>query len=148
MGYYDFNKDIKDGLFGEEKVINFFIETQGYKLERRNNTIDYDFELSFNGTTYTYENKTDFFEDTGNIAIEFECRGKASGINATKADYFTTYFDKSGELWKISCRNLRALIKKINPRTTQYSGDKGSRTRLYLIPKNQVKHNFQIYNLK
>lgn len=37
------------------------------------------------------------WERTGNIAIEYECRGKPSGISATRADFWVHALERNGE---------------------------------------------------
>ena len=94
------------------------------------------------------EIKTDVFckphNDTGNIFVEFECRGKESGIMVTEAKWFVTYFKHLNEIWYIKTSELLSLIETSNFRTTQFSGDSGSNTKGYLIPRYAFKEKFII----
>ncbi len=80
---YNFNDDLKDGKKGEQ-VIRFFVEsTLGQRYIKDNDTSAYDllFEDE-NIDLITYEVKTDLWErdwekgGSGNMAIEYKCRGK------------------------------------------------------------------------
>jgi hypothetical protein len=42
--------------------------------------------------------------------VEFKCRGKASGIETSKAKWFVTYFKYLNEIWFITTKNLKTLI--------------------------------------
>lgn len=63
---FNFNKDLAVGAVGEEYVKSIF-EGQKVKLEVK---------------------KDDWAVKSGNIAIEFESRGKPSGIQTTKSDFW------------------------------------------------------------
>ena len=82
-----------------------------------------------------------------NLVIEFECRGKDSGINATQADFFTYFFPHLGEIWNIRCDALRLLIAQTNPHVFLNAGDKGSGTKLYRLKKSEVRNYFTVHIL-
>jgi hypothetical protein len=86
--------------------------------------------------------------DAGNMFIEFECRGKPSGIVVTKADIFITYFKHYNEIWYIPTFNLIELIASEGFQTTEQSGDEGSNTKGYLIPREEYKEHFKIRKIK
>ena len=52
---------------------------------------------------------------TGNVYIEFESRGKPSGIRTTQADYWV-YYIQDEECFVISTKRLIYKIVKLNPR--------------------------------
>jgi hypothetical protein len=79
--------------------------------------------------------------DTGNIFIEFSCRGKDSGIKVTQADWFVYYFKYLGELWLIQVEDLRKLIRENNFRVG-IGGDPGSDSSGYLIPRKKFRDKF------
>lgn len=146
-GQYNFKKDIKTGEQGQEFIVKF-MESKGFKYLGSNDTITHDLEMSYKGKKYTYEVKTDVYpRDTGNMVIEFECRGKASGINATTADYFTYFFPALGEIWNIECDRLRKLIAEAKPHVFTNAGDAGSGTKLYRLKKEEVKDYFKVHRL-
>jgi len=146
-GQYNFKKDILTGEQGQEFIIKF-MEGKGFKYLGSNDTISHDLEMSYKGRRVTYEVKTDVYpRDTGNMVIEFECRGKSSGINATSADYFTYFFPALGEIWNIECGRLRKLIGELKPHVFLNAGDSGSGTKLYRLKKEEVKDYFKVHKL-
>jgi len=145
MSNYDFKKDLIVGENGEDTVANDLIKMGG-KLISNNKNNKFDLIIEKNGENIKYEIKTDVFckpyNDTGNIFVEFECRGKESGIIVTEAKWFVTYYKFLNEIWYIKTKDLLNLIKISNFKTTQFSGDSGSNTKGYLIPRFQLKNNF------
>ena len=53
--------------------------------------------------------------ETGNVYIEYESRGKPSGIRTTEAKYWT-YFIQDEECFTISTKRLREKLVKLKPR--------------------------------
>lgn len=146
-GQYSFQEDINIGKNGEDAMIDYYV-SQGCILLERCETIDFDAAFLFKGQRITAEIKTDVLQpDRGNIAIEFSCRGKASGINATKAEYYVTYFPFLGEIWSIKCDDLRNLIKKHKPKVV-IGGDKGSNTYLYLFNRKKYRKYFKVTDVE
>ena len=84
MANYNFKEDISVGEFGEE-VVKKDLQTLKGKFITDNKDINYDLIMDMPSGRVSYEIKTDVYcspdNDTGNIFIEFECRGKNSGIN-------------------------------------------------------------------
>lgn len=147
-GQYNFKKDIITGEEGEA-FIRAFQESKGFVYVDNCKSKEYDLRMSYRGKEYTYEIKTDVYKiDTGNLVIEFECRGKASGINVTKADYFTYFFPRLGEIWNIRCKDLRELISSTNPHVFTQAGDQGSGTKLYRLKKVEVERYFKVHRLQ
>lgn len=145
-GKYDFKKDIGTGLKGET-FIREYLEGLGFIFVDSCNNNSYDLKMSYGGVEYTYEIKTDVYpRDTGNLVIEFESRGKPSGMSVTKADFFVTYFPAFGEIWNIRTEDLRKLIEDKKPKIFENSGDKGSKTRLYRLKKSEVRQYFKVYS--
>lgn len=147
QGEYDFKKDIAKGEKGEDIIKKYLIKL-GFAFLNKNNDYRYDLKMFFRNKEYTYEVKTDIYPvDTGNIVIEFESRGKPSGISVTEADYFVTYFLHFGEIWNISTYKLRLMINYLKPRIFEMAGDKDSNTKLYSFRKNEVEKFFRIHKI-
>lgn len=143
-GKYNFNTDLSIGLQGEA-YIREFLETLKFVYVDTCSDKRYDLRMSYKGKECTYEIKTDVYErNTGNMAIEFESRGKASGISVTEADYFVYFFPLWGEIWNIKTSELRALIAE-NKFYVKNGGDKGSNTKFYLINKEKVRTRYKVY---
>lgn len=155
----DFKKDlIKYGKSGELEVANFFI-SKGYEVSDLNDNSDYDFIASNNQKTFKVEVKNDNkcitpslpnlpTFDTGNIFIEYTSWGRKAGIQTTKADLYVYMFGalKPKELWVIPVNELNEIIENNkNLKTTKDSGDEGSGTEGYLIPRWDYVDSFAVY---
>lgn len=147
MANLNFRQDLKLGNEGEEIVTNF-LKLKGLKYIESNNDNKFDLKMSNNGNEITYEIKTDVkcapLFDTGNIFIEFESRGKPSGIQVTEAEWFVTYFKYLNELWFIKSDKLKELIKNNDFPIFKDAGDIGSATHGYLIKRKQFKKYFYV----
>ena len=148
MANLDFRTDLKLGNEGEMVVVNF-LETKGLTHLSSNNDNKYDVKMcDENGVELTYEIKTDVkcapLFDTGNIFIEFESRGKVSGIVVTEADWFVTYFKYLNEAWFIKTDKLKELIRENDFPTFKDAGDIGSATHGYLIKRKDFKKYFYV----
>ncbi len=151
MANYDFKKDLIIGEDGEQVVIND-LGKNGIIFKHKNNDNRYDLLMEKDNIECKYEVKTDVYckphYDTGNMFIEFECRGKKSGVMVTEAKWFVMYYKYLNEIWYIKTEDLLNLINNNNFRISQFSGDSGSNTKGYLIPRNSFKEKFIIRNDK
>jgi hypothetical protein len=93
MGNYDFDKDLsreqklQRWLIDElPKRYSHIVKVEPYKGRKE----EADLQISLlGGTVKTIEVKEDrYHAKSGNFAIEYFSRGKPSGINVTKADYY------------------------------------------------------------
>lgn len=76
----------------------------------------------------------DKWKETGNIVIEFESRGRPSGIATTEADYWFHNLAKGDDIVMtlvFPVYKLRSYISKHNPKMVRGGDDMTSR--LYLI---------------
>ena len=156
---YNFDKDLKDGKKGEQVIRHFVESTMGLKYIKDNDTNAFDLLFQGNGEDpTTFEVKTDFWEQdwgkggSGNMAIEYKCRGKPSGIRKTKATYFTYYIPniQDKQLWVIKVENLKKLIKdnrfkRVNGGETYYDNDEKV-TRCFLIDRYRYRKHFDVYS--
>jgi len=147
MANLDFKTDLKLGNDGEDVIINF-LESKGCSYVDSNNDNKYDLKMVTKGKETTYEIKTDVFiapiYDTGNIFIEYESRGKSSGISVTQADWFVTYFKYLKEIWFIKSETLKQLISENEFPVFYDAGDVGSATHGYLIKRKDFKKYFHV----
>ncbi len=145
MANYNFNKDIEIGEDGEKIVIRD-LERLGSVFSSDNKDNKYDIILETPKGERKYEVKTDVFcephRDTANLFIEFECRGKKSGLEVTEADWFVTYYPYLREIWYIESQKLKELIENHDFPTTEFSGDANSNTKGYLLPRYEHKKEF------
>ena len=162
MANYNFNKDIADGERGEQ-VVREDLELAGASYIGDNKNNQYDIIMTMpNGKDVKFEIKTDVWcipgkiiempfgnitipsRDNGNMFIEFECRGKDSGIRVSKAEWFVTYFPHYGVMWYIMMDKLITLCESENIPTSEQAGDEDSNTKGYLLPRNEYKEHFKI----
>ena len=148
-----------DGHKGEQAVKHFGETYLDLRFIKYN---DYSaFDILFENDEYdvvTYEVKTDLFEKnwgeggTGNMAIEYKCRGRKSGIRKTKALYFAYYIPnvRDKQLWVISVKNLKELLKtcvskRVSGGETYYDSDEKV-TRCFLIDRYRYREHFYLYS--
>lgn len=158
MANYNFVEDITQGEKGEQ-IIKEFLESNGYAFVSDNKDYRYDLQMSLpitkDGSAInftTFEVKTDVYclphSDTNNLFVEFECRGKHSGINVTEADYYVNYYPYLREAWFIKTSKLKKLINDNCFEVKEFSGDANSNTKGYVIPRYQFKKHFKVKNIK
>lgn len=142
-----------------ERIVRKFLENLGYVFLSQCKDISHDYIFLKNGKEQTFEIKTDSahmrenkekkeFFDSGNMAIEYECRGKNSGIAATKADFFVTYYPHLNEIWLIKTEKLKSIIRenKSTIKRIENVGDEGINTKLFLLKRDDFKEHFRIAN--
>jgi hypothetical protein len=152
MAEYNFKKDIVVGEKGEQ-IIREYLESYGAKFISDNKDFNYDLLMLMpNNEEVPFEIKTDVLcqphNDTNNLFIEFECRNKSSGISVSNSKYFVTYYPFLKEVWFIKTNKLLKLISENDFKTTEFSGDGGSNTKGYLIPRYQHKKHFKVKIVK
>ena len=103
-----------------------------------NNDNKWDFVLFSHklGKNIQIEMKEDFMAwKTGNTVVEYECRGKPSGIKTTRASYFVySILDKDGNPDKhylIPKKKLDWMIENRMYKDKVTGGDVGSNTKMY-----------------
>jgi hypothetical protein len=145
MGSYNFNRDIIVGEEGE-KILIEDLQSLGatFVSDNKNNT--HDIIVTFKGRDVSYECKTDEYDNTGNMFIETNCRGKESGISVTKAKWFVTYFKKLNEIWYIKTEKLKNILNNHTHKIVTQSGDAGSNTVGVLLNKNMFRDEFIVRN--
>src|SRR3989304_8306710 len=88
MPNYNFKKDLSVAKETEKEVAKLLEERYGLNIVSFEETNRYDILTEKYEKPYTFEVKEDFLcEKTGNVGLEFECRGKPSGIQTSQADY-------------------------------------------------------------
>ena len=154
----NFEKDLADGQLGE-KAVRHFVETVWHKkfiTYGDTNKFDIMFQNNRQYPVF-FEVKTDLFEKdwdkggTGNMAIEYKCRGKDSGIKTTKAGWFAYYFPnlRKNQLWIIDMDALKKLIKEndfksVGAGETYYDNDEKV-AKCYLIPRFDFRGYFSVF---
>jgi len=89
------------------------------------------------------------WRDTGNIAIEYESRGKKSGVLVTQAEYWVHFLgDSEGKIHGMYVFPVKNLIKwlKLNKDTNRkVSGGDDNTSKLVLVP---IARLHEIINMK
>ena len=154
----NFEKDLEDGKAGERAVRHFVENEWRKKFITYGDTSAFDIMFQNNRQNPVFfEVKTDYWENemseggSGNMAIEYKCRGKPSGIRTTIADWFAYYFPNLGadQLWLIRRDKLRELIKdnnfkRVSAGETYYDSD-DKVAKCFLIPRFDFKKYFQVF---
>jgi hypothetical protein len=73
---------------------------------------------------------------TGNIAIEYECRGKRSGISVTQADWWCHVLADVNAMLMVPTDKMKQLARKYFSRKKEGGDDKQSK--FVLIPLKEV----------
>ena len=81
------------------------------------------------------KSERDVWQRTGNIAIEYECYGKPSGINATESDYWFHNLclgDDTFATIVFDTKNLRKIIDNLDYKKSVSGGDNNA-AKMYLL---------------
>lgn len=143
MPNYNFKKDLPIAE-KTERQIGQALENVGWKVLEYNNDNRYDLKVkSPKGNIKTIEIKEDFTcEKTGNVGVEFECRGKPSGISTSQADWYIYKVhqpNKETKYYKITTPMLKWLIKERLYHRIVSGGDPGSNSMNYLFRLEEFK---------
>ena len=77
----------------------------------------------------------DVWQKTGNIAIEYECYGKPSGINATESDYWFHNLCIGEDIFAtivFDTNSLKRIINNLDYKRSVSGGDNNA-SRMYLL---------------
>ena len=81
------------------------------------------------------KSERDVWQKTGNIAIEYECYGKPSGINATESDYWFHHLcigDETFATLVFDTASLKRIIENLDTKRSVSGGDNNA-SRMYLL---------------
>jgi hypothetical protein len=81
------------------------------------------------------KSERDVWQKTGNIAIEYECYGKPSGINATESDYWFHNLCIGEDVFAtlvFDTKSLRRIIDNLDYKKSVSGGDNNA-SRMYLL---------------
>lgn len=139
LGYYNFSADLKISKEVEREIAKALSEKYDVEIiGELNDTATWDFQMRFNkdNKIVSVEVKQDFkAKDTGNIVVEYECRGKPSGISSTKSDYYLYRVHQSDGIrhYLMETSKLKEIIGAELYFRIVNGGDKGSNTKMYLF---------------
>ena len=101
-----FDIDLKYGQVREKQVSNIFADK---KIE--------------------IKTERDWWDKTGNIALEYECYGKPSGVYATKSDYWIHILAKGDNnhcMIVFEVARLKKIVDKYKEKYTRMVGDRNA----------------------
>jgi len=81
------------------------------------------------------KSERDVWQKSGNIAIEYECYGKPSGINATESDYWFHNLcigDETFATLVFDTTSLKRIISNLDKKRSVSGGDNNA-SRMYLL---------------
>jgi hypothetical protein len=136
MPNYDFVKDLPIAKATEIETAGVLKKLYDAEILEYNNTNAYDISTKINGSLITFEVKEDFLcEFTGNVGLEYECRGKPSGINTSQADYYIYKLHTNHGIEFVMFRTgtLKQMIAEHKYFRVVNGGDKGSNSMNYLF---------------
>lgn len=127
-----FSNDLQFGKKYEQLALQYLVyDTVEFAPDKKFS--DYDFVTMNNDNIIKYEVKSDrLTHKTGNLAIEYECNKKPSGVSTTKADYYMYFVVKpdSHDCYKIPVDVLKSCTGKGKK---MYGGD-GRKSLMALVP--------------
>lgn len=143
MAHYNFRKDLAVAKKTEEQVGLILEQHYALRVLGYENTNKYDILAETTTLSelyqrqFTFEVKEDFMcVKTGNVALEFECRGKPSGISVCEADYYIyklTTPDIGTHFVMHTTPILKEMIADKRYSRIVNGGDRGSNTMNYLF---------------
>ena len=134
MAHYNFSKDLVDAQVVEQEVLKklqiLIPELTNWQLSTCK---EFDISADWKDRKITFEVKNDLMAaKTGNAAIEYEYRGKPSGIAVTEADYLVYKIKEKYFIFRTKKVRQKLLEDKAFSRKVA-GGDVGSNTRLFLV---------------
>jgi hypothetical protein len=136
MPNYNYKQDKPIADRTEQQVAEILRATYNAVILDFGHTNAYDIRARVNGKIFTFEIKEDFTcERTGNVGIEFECRGKPSGIAVSKADFYIYKIHTSNgiKIYLFKTKQLKGMITEEKYFRVVNGGDVGSGSMNYLF---------------
>lgn len=136
----NFEKDLNRSKLVEMEVIKLLENKFGWERIKENNDIRYDVRFNMpNVGVIDVEIKEDLeCYSTGNVALEFECNGKPSGINATIANLYVYVIHCSDNVKRyilLSSNRLKEAVKNQKYISIAYAGVNWNKSRVYLFER-------------
>lgn len=148
MPHYNFRKDLGIARKTERQIADYLV-SKGYEFIDECDNADYDIRMKTpSGDVITIEIKEDFTcRKTGNVGLEYHCRGKPSGISVSKADFYLyKVHEPSGEknMYIIKTSELKEMVENKLWFREVNGGDPGSNSLNYLFKLGVIKSRFKV----
>lgn len=139
--FYDYSKDITVARKAESMIKDLLVEKYEYEFVEFCYDNKYDLLMkNKQGDPISFEIKEEFTHaKTGNIGLEFSCRGKPSGISTSTADYYIIIVhnsDESKTIYKIATSTIKFLVDNLMYFRIVNGGDRKSNSLNYLFRDN------------
>lgn len=128
-----FQEDLKFGNAYEIKALDYlkfdkYEIKQGYYKQ---------YDIILDDTTKVEVKAEKLAGITGNIAIEYSCSGRPSGILTTEADLWVHFivYDAYADCYVIPIQDLRNIVKNCR----MVNGGDGMRAKMYLVNKSLIQ---------
>ncbi len=138
----DFKGDLQRANVTEKEIATIIESAWACKAIEFRNDNKYDIKFQDSTDTFTVEVKEDFTcKRTGNIGVEYSCRGKDSGIRVSQADYYCyRAHTEDGTIdLLMETKNIKRLIENKVYHRTVNGGDTGSNSLNYLFHLSDIK---------
>jgi len=140
MPHYNFRQDLPVAKKTEHEVAEYLRESHNIEILAFEDTYKYDILTMLRGVETKFEVKEDFLcEFTGNVGLEYECRGKLSGISTTEADFYIYKLHRPNNEFLYVLHTTDALKQMVSDKRyfrIVNGGDKGSNSMNYLFKLN------------
>jgi hypothetical protein len=132
-GAFNFNKDLPTGFQVQCELAELLKARKTVLDVTHNDNYKYDLIVKMSdGSIRTIEVKNDLTSArTGNVGVEFECRGNPSGISKCIAEFWA--FRLLDGFYMLHADKLKRLIAEQRYHRIGIGGDDGSNTKLYLF---------------
>ena len=138
MANYNFRKDLEEAKGIEKEFAGKFGSRFHLLGVEYNDDYRYDVKFKTANGSFTFEVKHDIMSSkTGNLALEYECRGRDSGISKTEASYWAYKLDN--DFYWIKVADLKSLVTDKKYFRKVIGGDSGSNTKMYLFKLDVIK---------
>jgi hypothetical protein len=128
-----FQEDLKFGNSYEIKALQY-LKYNTYEIKKG---YFKEYDIILDNTTKVEVKAEKMAGITGNIAVEYSCSNKPSGILTTEADLWVHFivYDAYADCYVIPINDLRNIVR--NCRSVR--GGDGMRARMYLVNKNMIQ---------
>jgi len=144
MPNYNFSKDLPVAKKTEQEVAELLKTLYKAEITKFCNSSKFDILAKIEEKEYSFEVKEDFMSwKTGNVALEFECRGKPSGILTSEANFYIyKIHGKNGiHFYLFKTKTLKEMVEKKEFHRIVSGGDEGSNSMNYLFKyENFIRH--------
>jgi len=134
MTYTKFQEDLKFGNSYEVKALEY-LKYNTYEIKKG---YFKEYDIILDNETKVEVKAEKLAGITGNIAIEYSCSGRPSGILTTKCHLWVHFicYDAYDECYVIPIQDLRSIVR--NCRSVR--GGDGMRANMYLVNKNMIQN--------